>query len=65
MFHLLLGDLSRQFRENCLLTKSALSLTSEEMQMWENLNGIDETDKTVSKYKCLITKVPANVASCN
>ena len=51
MFHLLLGDLSRQFGENSLLTKSALSLTSQEMQVWENLNDIEEADKKVSKKK--------------
>ena len=51
MFHLLLGDLSRRFRENSLLTKSALSLTSQEMQVWENLNDIEEADEKVSKKK--------------
>ena len=49
MFHLLLGDLSRQCRENFLLTKSVLSLTSEEMQVWEKMNGIEEAGDKGSK----------------
>ena len=49
MFHLLLGDLSQRFSENFLLTKSALTLTSQEMQGWEKLNEIAETDEQVSK----------------
>ena len=50
MFHLLLRDLSQQFRENSVLTKSILALTSEEMRVWKKLNDIEETDKLVSKY---------------
>ena len=48
MFHLLLEDLSWQFRENSMLTKSVLALTSEEMQVWKKLNDIEETDELVS-----------------
>lgn len=49
MLHLLLGDLSQKFRKNSLLTKSALSLTSKEMQVWEKLNDIGDTDEKVSQ----------------
>ena len=48
MFHLLLKDLSRQFRENSMLTKSVLALTSEEMQVWKKLNDIGEADELVT-----------------
>ena len=48
MFHLLLRDLSQEFREKALLTKSALSLTSEEMHLWEKLKGIEVADEQVS-----------------
>ena len=48
MFHLLLRDLSQQFRESSVLTKSVLALTSEEMRVWKKLNDTEETDELVS-----------------
>lgn len=50
MFHLLLQDLSQQYKEHSMLTKSTLALTSEEMQVWKKLNDTEEADKLVSKY---------------
>ena len=49
MFHLLLGDLAQQSRENSMLAKSAMSLTLEKMKVWEKLNAIEVADKKVSK----------------